>query len=247
MEFSALKSVIAGMKSPSASAAAPSSSSFKSGDYSPTTTIMNAIKLLGAQAQANALTKANKEHEKTLKEELKDKKKGGKREKDPSAPKKEPSAGQADWKEWVREERIASGQKTDEKGKPLFDEKGDPIYNLTFKEATTLASAKRNAAKAAGTYVPKGTTKTASGISAAKKAGDDIGITTNLKRAAIEEEYVEEEDTLRIWDSPSGKRYWKSDMNECWICNPKDHSRGAWQGIWNPVTRKFIPADEPDI
>ncbi len=237
MEFASLKSAIAGMKSPSATV------SLKASDWSPTTTITNAIKLLGAQAQSRAITEANKIHEKTLKEELKGKK-GSKKEKDPDAKKKELSAGQADWHHWIKQERIASGQKLDEKGNPMFGKDGEPVYNLSFKEATTLASAKREAAKAAGTYVPKSTTKTTSSHISKNDEDNVINTTPTLKRAVIDE--YEDEEPLNIWTSPSGKLYWKSGMNECWICNPKDHSRGAWQGIWNPVTRKFIPADEPD-
>ena len=239
MEFSALKSMISDMKSP---AVAP-----KGEDWSASSTIMNAFKHLHAMAQASVITKLGKEHEKTVKDELKDKK-GSKKVKDPNTPKRQQSQGVQNWQDLVKEEMIASGQKVDEKGNPVFKD-GKPVYNITYKEAMVRASPKKKAAEEAGKAAPavKKTNKTASEPSVTSASVRERVTAPITKRATFEEEDDEyESENLDLWTGPNGKNYWKSAMNECWICNP-DHSRGAWMGIYNPVTRKFYPAEEPDI
>ncbi len=231
------------MKSP---AAAP-----KGGEWSPSSTIMNAFKHLHAMAQASVITKMGKEHEKTVKDELKDKK-GSKKVKDPSTPKRQQSQGVQDWQDLVKEEMIASGQKLDGSGNPIFKD-GKPVYNITFKDAMGRASEKKKAAEAAGkvptekkaaTKSTLGTVSYQSVVGAAAREKATAPVTT---RATIEEDDDYSVVDLELWTGPNGKLYWKTDMNECWVCNPSDHSRGAWMGIYNSATRKFYPAEEPDV
>ncbi len=242
MEFSALKSVINDMKSPTAP---------KGGEeWSPSSTIMNAFKHLHAMAQASVITKLGKEHEKAVKEELKDRK-GAKKVKDPNTPKRQQSQGVQNWQDLVKDEMIASGQKLDAAGNPVFKD-GKPVYNITYKEAMVRASPKKKAAEEAEKAAPptkkpaKITDSQPSVTSASVREKATAPIT---KRATFEEENDDEYSVvdLELWTGPNGKLYWKTDMNECWVCNPSDHSKGAWMGIYNTATRKFYPAEEPDI
>lgn len=214
----------------------------KVGIWTPGTTIRNAFSHLHAMQKAGVMTMLQKDLEKTVKTELKG---GKKKEKDPDAPKKEESS----WIKYVKEIWHESGYKLDEKGQVMKNKNGEPICNMDYSEALKIASQRKKEMEARGEALAstKSTKMTAQTTITSSSAREKM-TAPPAKKAEIPIEEDSYEEQLNIWSHPTtGKLYWKSTMNECWIANPKDHSRGAWMGIYNPVTRKFDPADEPDI
>ena len=217
----------------------------KGSTWTPGTTIRNAFSHLHAMQQAGVMTMLAKDHEKTVKSELKG---GKKKEKDPDAPKKEESS----WIKYVKEIWHESGYKLDEKGQVMKNKNGEPVCNMDYSEALKIASQRKKEMEARGEgLVSTKATKMTSQATITSSSAREKMTAPPTKVAKVEIPPVEEEsydEELNLWSHPTtGKLYWKSTMNECWIANNRDHSRGAWMGIYNPVTRKFDPADEPDI
>ncbi len=214
----------------------------KGSTWTPGTTIKNAFSHLHAMQQAGVMSMLAKEHEKTVKGELKGSKK---KEKDPDAPKKEESS----WIKFVKECWHESGYKLDAKGQIMRNKDGEPIPKIEYSDALKIASQRKKEMEARGEgLVSQKTDKMKSQTTITNSSARAQMTAPPAPKPAIEGEYELTDEELNLWSHPTtGKLYWKSGMNECWVANSKDHSRGAFMGIYNPVTRKFDPADEPDI
>ncbi len=229
------------------------------GDDSFAAKLMASFKELKAGPQSTMMKMMSAQHEKTLKSELKDSK--PKKVKDPNAPKREQSANVLAWQNKVRDAQIESGQKVDEDGNPVFtvdpktgEEK--PVYNLTYKKAMEIASAKKKAAAAGGAGAPAPeatTTKTVAkkaSITAAKPAPTTIADRLAAAKKKIAEPVIEEEDEEEFDNSSlrvvriNAKNYYQNDDMETWVCNP-DGTRGVWIGIYNSKLKRFEQAPEP--
>ena len=126
---------------------------------------------------------------------------------------------------------------------------GEPAYNLDYNKALIIASVERQKLKEQGLDIPKKTVTNESRGSVTSSSAR-VAMTEPAKAAKVvyEPDAYEEETTWELWPHPTnGKLYWKTKMDECWNANPKDHTRGAWVGIYNRHTRKFDMADEPEV
>lgn len=196
-------------------------------EYTPSTQLSNKFSHLNARKQAEVMTKLSKEHEKTIKAESKNVKT---KKKDPDAPKREAS-------DYIK------------LAKQMYEEAGG-ASKVKYGDMLTLASKRWQEMKLNGEVAVKNKigAKMASQPTITNVAARDRMTAAIQKAVPVVEEEELVEETLDKWQHPDTKKlYWKSKFNECWVCNPRDHSRGAWMGIYNPVSRKFDPADEPDI
>ncbi len=236
-----------------------------------TKSMLEKFKKMPAKDQAEFMKDISTVHVKAVKVEVKGK---TRKTRDPDAPKREQSEGVKAWHDDIRKTMEASGQVLDEHGKPLMklDPKTNemkPVYNLTWREAMSEASARKKAATTGGgAGGPSGASKIAAKPAAAKKAAPAAAssVTTSsssvakLRAAAksraappppptIDEDddddgYESYEESLTPW-TYKNVEYLAGSKGERYKMNP-DGSRGDWVGYWNDKTRKMEPGSDPN-